>query len=49
VNLAPTLLLLVVSFGGAVFYFGLAKVFRLEAFDYIVKTIKEYKKGRLKK
>ena len=47
-NLAPTLLLLVVSFGGAVFYFGLARAFRLEAFDYIVKTIKDYKKGRLK-
>lgn len=31
---------------GILFYFGLAKLFKLESFDYLIKTVKEFKNGR---
>lgn len=31
---------------GAVIYFGLSKIFRIESFDYLIKTIRELKKKR---
>lgn len=31
---------------GILFYFGLAKLFNLESFGYLIKTAKEYRNGR---
>lgn len=41
--ISPVLQLLVLTAFGTVVYLGLAKLFRLECLDYLVKTLKEFK------
>lgn len=42
--LIPSLILQVIC--GILFYFSLAKLFKLESFDYLINTVKEFKNGR---
>ena len=44
-NLIAQLSVTIVS--GAMIYLGLAKLLRLECFDYLVNTVKEYRLGKL--
>lgn len=43
----PTLFSLCLQIlSGILFYFSLAKLFKLESFDYLIKTVKEFRNGR---
>lgn len=42
-NLAPVLLLPILVVGGAIFYFGLAKAFRMECLDYLLKNLRNFR------
>jgi len=43
-TLIPSLILRVIC--GIFFYFSLARLFKLESFDYLINTVKEFKNGR---
>ena len=45
-NIAAWQILIVQVCAGAVIYFGLAKIFRIESFDYLINTLKELNKKK---